>query len=163
MHNHTFFRFIPLFFARANPSALILSAFPFLCFVTEEVLDPTGAEKKVIFATAYHWEGYVHSFLQRTDLGCSAAMCFLCLCLSPWGLPDCVCLCVGVREAPGDDILIFVNLGLKATVSQSPLEKGISAQKTDRQRDTRYLLRWLHKLEPPYLFFCVFVLFFFSH
>ena len=68
-----------------------------------------------------------------------------------------MCLCVGVLEAPGDDMLIFVNLGLKATVSQSPLEKGISAQKTDRQRDTRYLLRWLHKLERPNLFFCVFV------
>ena len=57
-------------------------------------------------------------------------------CASPLeGSLICVCLCVGVREAPGDDILIFVNLGLNATVSQSPLEKGMSAQKTQRARE----------------------------
>lgn len=37
----------------------------------------------------------------------------------------CECECECVRErAPGDDILIFVNFRLEATVSQSPMVKG---------------------------------------
>ena len=54
---------------------------------------------------------------------------FMCVSVCVWGVRVCVCVC-GVRvcvcvcKAPGDDILIFVNFRLEATVSQSPVVKG---------------------------------------
>lgn len=75
------------------------------------------------FATVLSGSVSVGSFHYRNQTLTKVGCAFVLLRLSPCG--PCGCgVCVYVCEAPGDDILIFVNFRLEATVSQSPVVKG---------------------------------------
>lgn len=75
----------------------------------------------------------VGSFHYRKQTQTKIGSVYVLLCFSPCGFCGCrVCARMCVREAPGDDILIFVNFRLEATVSQSPVVKG----KNKRQAHT---------------------------
>ena len=103
MHHHPFFWFIPFTFAGGNPSAVILSAFPFLCFVPEEGLDPTGAERRWPLPKPITERAMGIALYKEQTLDAQRP-CASFPCASPLeGSLICVCLCVGVREAPGDD------------------------------------------------------------